>query len=53
MVNNKQIVKMLKALADENRLKILKLRDGEHKTEQVKFTFNPETLTMENDILVS
>lgn len=35
------------------RLKILKLRDGEHKTEQIKFNFKPETLTMENDVLVN
>ena len=34
------------------RLKILKLRDGEHHEEQVKFDFNIKFLTMENDILV-
>jgi hypothetical protein len=34
------------------RLKNLKLRDGECKEQQVKFTFKPETLTMENDLLV-
>lgn len=34
------------------RLKILKLRDGEHKEEQVRFDFNPKFLTMENDVLV-
>ena len=34
------------------RLKILKLRDGEHHEEQVRFDFNPKFLTMENDQLV-
>lgn len=34
------------------RLKILKLRDGEHKEEQVRFDFNTKFLTMENDQLV-
>jgi hypothetical protein len=34
------------------RLKILKLRDGEHHEEQIKFDFNPKFLTMENDILM-
>ena len=34
------------------RLKILKLRDGEHKEEQVRFDFNTKFLTMENDVLV-
>ncbi len=34
------------------KLKILKLRDGEHHEEQIKFDFNPKYLTMENDILV-
>lgn len=34
------------------RLKILKLRDGEHHEEQVRFDFNPKFLTMENDVLV-
>ena len=33
------------------RLKILKLRDGEHKGEMVKFDFNTRYLTLENDIL--
>lgn len=33
------------------RLKILKLRDGEHKEEQIRFDFNPKFLTMENDVL--
>jgi len=33
------------------RLKILKLRDGEHKEEQVRFDFNTKFLTMENDQL--
>lgn len=31
------------------RLKILKLRDGEHKGEQIKFDFNTTYLTMDND----
>lgn len=35
------------------RLKNLKLRDGECKEDQIRFTFKPETLTMINDILVS
>lgn len=34
------------------KLKILKLRDGEHHEEQVRFDFNTKFLTMENDILV-
>lgn len=34
------------------KLKILKLRDGEHHEEQIKFDFNPKFLTMENDILI-
>lgn len=34
------------------RLKILKLRDGEHHEEQIKFDFNPKYLTMDNDVLV-
>ena len=34
------------------RLKILKLRDGEHHEEQVRFEFNTNFLTMENDQLV-
>ena len=34
------------------RLKILKLRDGEHHEEQVRFDFNTKFLTMENDVLV-
>jgi len=33
------------------KLKILKLRDGEHKEEQVKFDFNTNYLTIENDVL--
>lgn len=33
------------------KLKILKLRDGEHKEEQVRFDFNTKYLTIENDIL--
>jgi replicative DNA helicase len=34
------------------RLKILKLRDGEHKGEQVRFDFNTDYLNMENDTFV-
>ena len=34
------------------RLKILKLRDGEHHEEQVRFDFNTKFLTMDNDTLV-
>jgi Straboviridae DNA replication helicase len=34
------------------RLKILKLRDGEHHEEQIKFDFNTKFLTMENDVLI-
>ena len=34
------------------RLKILKLRDGEHKEEQIRFDFNTKFLTMEDDVLV-
>jgi archaellum biogenesis ATPase FlaH len=34
------------------KLKILKLRDGEHHEEQVRFDFNQKFLTMENDVLV-
>jgi len=34
------------------RLKILKLRDGEHKGEQIRFDFHPDYLTMENDQFV-
>lgn len=33
------------------RLKILKLRDGEHQGEQINFDFNNKFLTMENDVL--
>jgi replicative DNA helicase len=33
------------------RLKILKLRDGEHKGQLIKFDFNPRYLTIENDVL--
>lgn len=35
------------------RLKILKLRDGEHHGEQIKFDFNQKYLTMDNDILLN
>lgn len=38
---------------DLYRLKNLKLRDGECKEEQITFNFKPESLTMENDHLVS
>ena len=34
------------------KLKILKLRDGEHHEEQIKFEFNTKYLTMDNDILL-
>ena len=34
------------------RLKILKLRDGVHHEENVRFDFNTKFLTMENDVLV-
>jgi len=34
------------------RMKILKLRDGEHKGEQIRFLFNTTYLTMENDELI-
>lgn len=34
------------------RLKILKLRDGEHKGEQIRFDFNTTYLTMDNDEFV-
>jgi len=34
------------------RLKILKLRDGEHKGEQIRFNFNTDYLIMENDEFV-
>jgi hypothetical protein len=34
------------------RLKILKMRDGEHKGEQVRFNFNTKFLIMENDEFV-
>lgn len=34
------------------KLKILKLRDGEHHEEQIKFDFNTKYLTMDNDILL-
>lgn len=33
------------------KLKILKLRDGEHKEEQIRFDFNTKYLTIENDKL--
>jgi len=41
------------AMKKENkyRLKILKLRDGEHKEEQIRFDFNTKYLTIENDIM--
>jgi replicative DNA helicase len=35
------------------RLKNLKLRDGECKDDQITFNFKPESLTMENDHIVS
>ena len=34
------------------RLKLLKLRDGEHSNEQVRFSFNTQYLLMENDEFV-
>ena len=34
------------------RLKILKLRDGEHHEEQIRFDFNTKYLTMDNDIMI-
>ena len=34
------------------KLKILKLRDGEHHEEQIKFDFNTKYLTMDNDVLL-
>lgn len=34
------------------RLKILKLRDGEHHEEQVGFDFNTKYLTIDNDIMI-
>lgn len=34
------------------RLKILKLRDGEHHEEQIKFDFNQKYLTIENDVML-
>lgn len=42
------------AMKKENtyKLKILKLRDGEHHEEQIRFDFNTKFLTMENDVLV-
>lgn len=33
------------------RLKVLKLRDGDHKEETVSFDFNPKYLTIENDVM--
>ena len=33
------------------RLKILKLRDGDHKEETILFDFHPQFLVIENDIL--
>ena len=35
------------------RLKILKFRDGEHHNQEIRFTFNTEFLTMENDEFVN
>lgn len=35
------------------KLKILKLRDGEHHEEQIKFDFNNKYLTMDNDVMLS
>ena len=35
------------------KLKILKLRDGDHKEEMISFDFHPQFLTIENDILDS
>jgi replicative DNA helicase len=37
---------------NQYRLKILKLRDGEHHEEQVRFDFNTKFLTMDNDVMV-
>jgi len=34
------------------KLKILKLRDGEHHEEQIRFDFNNKYLTMDNDVLL-
>lgn len=34
------------------RLKILKLRDGDHKEEVISFDFHPQFLVIENDIMV-
>ena len=34
------------------RLKILKLRDGEHHEEQIQFNFNTKYLSIENDVLL-
>lgn len=34
------------------KLKILKLRDGEHHEEQIKFDFNNKYLTMDNDVML-
>lgn len=35
------------------RLKILKLRDGEHHEDQIKFDFNTKYLTIDNDVLLN
>jgi replicative DNA helicase len=35
------------------RLKIMKLRDGEHKEEQIRFDFNPTFMLIENDEFVT
>jgi hypothetical protein len=34
------------------RLKILKLRDGEHHEEQISFDFNTKYLTIDNDVMI-
>lgn len=36
---------------DKYRLKILKLRDGDHKEETILFDFHPQFLVIENDIM--
>ena len=37
--------------ANKYKLKILKLRDGDHKEELIGFDFHPQYLTIENDIM--
>jgi replicative DNA helicase len=37
--------------SNQYRLKILKLRDGEHHEEQINFDFNQKFLTMDNDVI--